>query len=120
LTQPLFKNRVHIKTEMSDLLPRVQADASRLEQVLVNLILNALDAMPEGGELTLRTAIVPRDGVHRRKKKTKEQSVLITVADTGIGIPENLRLSIFDPLFTTKPARKGVGLGLSSARAIRL
>jgi signal transduction histidine kinase len=118
LARPLFKGQVRVKTEMSDRLPAVQADFSRLEQVLVNLILNALDAMPEGGELALRTELVSRDAVNGRKEEGKDQFVLITVADTGIGIPEKLRQSVFDPFFTTKPGGQGAGLGLSSAQAI--
>jgi signal transduction histidine kinase len=118
LAHPLLKSRVRVKTEMSDSLPAMQADFSRLEQVLVNLILNAVDAMPEGGELTLGTKLVSSDAVHGRKNEGKEQFVLITVADTGIGIPEKLRPSVFDPFLTTKPGGKGAGLGLSSAQAI--
>ncbi len=118
LARPLFKSGVRVKIEMSDDLPAVQVDFSRLEQVFVNLILNALDAMPEGGELTLCTELVSRDAVNGRKNEGKDQFVLISVADTGIGIPEKLRLSIFDPFFTTKPGGKGSGLGLSSAQAI--
>jgi two-component system, cell cycle sensor histidine kinase and response regulator CckA len=118
LARPLLKSRVRVKTEMSDCLPAVQADFSRLQQVLVNLILNALDAMPEGGELGLCTDLVSSDAVPGRKNEEKNQSVRITVADTGSGIPENLRLSIFDPFFSTKPGGKGAGLGLSSAQAI--
>src|SRR5260370_27714807 len=63
LARPLFKGQVRVKTELSDDLSDVQANFSRLEQVLVNLILNALDAMPEGGELTLCTELVSRDAV---------------------------------------------------------
>ena len=98
--------------------PTLEADASRMEQVLVNLILNALDAMPEGGELAIRTELVSGDMVSGEKDEARKQFVLITVADTGIGIPENLQPNIFDPFFTTKPDGKGAGLGLSSARAI--
>jgi two-component system, cell cycle sensor histidine kinase and response regulator CckA len=118
LAHPLLKSRVRVKTEMSDSLPAMEADFSRLEQVLVNLILNAVDAMPEGGELTLGTKLVSSAALHGRKNEGKQQFVLITVADTGIGISEKLRPSIFDPFFTTKPGGKGAGLGLSSARAI--
>ena len=118
LAHPLLKSRVRVKTEMSDSLPAMQADFSRLEQVLVNLILNAVDAMPEGGELTLGTKLVSSDALHGRKNEGNEQFVLITVADTGIGIPEKLRPSVFDPFLTTKPGGKGAGIGLSSAQAI--
>jgi PAS domain S-box-containing protein len=118
LARPLLKGRVRVKTEMSDCLLPVRADFSRLEQVLLNLILNALDAMPEGGELSLCTELVSSDAVHGRKNEGKGQFVLTTVTDNGIGIPEKLLLSIFHPFFTTKPNGKGAGLGLSSAQAI--
>jgi PAS domain S-box-containing protein len=118
LTRPLMARRVSVKTEISPNLPKVAADSSRLEQVLVNLILNALDAMPEGGELTVCTQLASSDAVTGGPKKENKQFVLVTVTDTGIGIPENLQCSIFDPFFTTKPNGEGVGLGLSSAQAI--
>src|SRR5215472_88904 len=118
LARPLIRGRVRIKTELANDLPAVQGDPSRLEQVLVNLILNALDAMPEGGELALCTKLVPSAAVPGMKYQANKQFVLITVADTGIGIPDNIRGSIFDTFFTTKPDGKGAGLGLSSALAI--
>jgi PAS domain S-box-containing protein len=118
LTRPLFKGRVKVNTELSNSLPAVPADSVRLEQVLVNLVLNSLDAMPEGGELTLGTKLVSEDKVEDGRNKGNRRLVLITVADTGIGIPEDIRHSIFDPFFTTKAKRKGVGLGLSSAQEI--
>jgi signal transduction histidine kinase len=122
LVDPLVKGRVSVKTELG-LVPAVEVDASRIEQVLVNLILNALDAMPQGGELTLRTALVehlaeaeidPSKGEGKRATPF----VCVTVADTGIGIPEKFQGNIFDPFFTTKPYGKGSGLGLASAQAI--
>jgi PAS domain S-box-containing protein len=120
LVRPLLKGRIHAKTELG-LLPVVEVDASRIEQVLVNLALNALDAMPQGGELALRTEMVEHAavtgiGLDEDKGKEATSFVCITVADTGIGIPENLHTSIFDPFFTTKPEGKG-GLGLASAYA---
>ena len=82
-------------------LPNIQADASQLMQVLVNLIENAADAMPEGGRVTLRTLNEP------------ENMVTIEVEDSGMGIPpENLN-KLFTPFFTTKPIGKGTGLGLA-------
>ena len=118
LARPLIRGRVRVKTELAHALPDVQGDSSRLEQVFVNLILNALDAMPEGGELTLSTQLVSSEAVPGKKHEPHKQFVIIAVADTGVGIPENIRSSIFDTFFTTKPDGKGVGLGLSSARAI--
>jgi two-component system cell cycle sensor histidine kinase/response regulator CckA len=117
LTRPLFTRRLHINVEMSDNLPAIQADILSLEQVLVNLILNALDAMPKGGELSLSTELIS-ETQEAGKDVGKKQFVLITVADTGIGIPEHIQPSIFDPFFTTKRGGKGVGLGLSSAQEI--
>ncbi len=118
LAQPLVKSGVRVKSELECCLPNVEADPSRMEQVLVNLILNALDAMPEGGELALHTELVAGDTVSGDKDEAKKRFVLISVADTGVGIPENLQPNIFDPFFTTKPGGRGAGLGLSSARAI--
>jgi CheY-like chemotaxis protein len=80
-------------------VPPVAGDAAELREALTNLILNAVDAMPSGGVLTLATAVVP-DGVE------------LVVGDTGIGIAESVRGRIFDPFFTTKGPR-GTGLGLS-------
>jgi signal transduction histidine kinase len=117
LVRPLVKS-VRVKTEVSHCLPAVQADASRLEQVLLNLILNALDAMPDGGELVVCAELASGDAVPDGNNEGKGQFVLITVADTGIGIPENLLPSIFEPFFTTKPIGVGAGLGLSSAQLI--
>jgi two-component system, cell cycle sensor histidine kinase and response regulator CckA len=118
LARPLIRSRVRVKIELAHALPAAQGDPSRLEQVLVNLILNALDAMPDGGELALCTTPVSSAAVPGNKDQGNKQFVLITVADTGIGIPENIRSSIFDPFFTTKPGGERAGLGLSSAQAI--
>jgi len=122
LVHPLLQDRVSVKTELG-LVPAVEVDPSRIEQVLVNLILNALDAMPEGGELTLRTALV--EGLAAEEIESDEGEgkratsfVCVTVADTGIGIPKKLQSKIFDPFFTTKPCGKGSGLGLATAYAI--
>jgi PAS domain S-box-containing protein len=117
LARPLLKGKVRVKTELGPCLPVVQADPSQLDQVLLNLILNALDAMPEGGELVLSTSLVSHDVIQEAKNEKKNRFVLITVADTGTGIPEHIRVRIFDPFFTTKPG-KGAGLGLSSAQLI--
>jgi PAS domain S-box-containing protein len=122
LVEPLLKDRVSVKTELGS-VPVVEVDPSRIEQVLVNLILNALDAMPEGGELTLRTALVDRLAaaeieLHQGQRERAASFVCVTVADTGIGIPEKLQKDIFYPFFTTKPEGRGSGLGLATASAI--
>ena len=76
-----------------------------MEQLLLNLVLNAITAMPEGGVLTLRT-------------RTMASEVIAEVCDTGVGIPEGLRHRIFDPFFTTHELGKGTGLGLAVSRRI--
>ena len=118
LVRPLLKSEVGVRTQLSDHLPDVQADSCQLEQVFVNLIVNALDAMPDGGELSFCTELVSGDAIPGRNDEKKKQFVLVTVADTGIGIPENLLPHIFEPFSTTKPIGEGTGLGLSSAQLI--
>ncbi len=100
--------RANIAVEIklaSETLP-VTADRGQLEQVLVNLTVNAADAMPEGGTLIIRTGVLD------------EKRVWLSVEDTGTGIPEAIRERIFEPFFTTKGAAKGTGLGLSVVHGI--
>jgi len=102
--QKAFKT-VNITENFESDLPKVYGDVNQLQQVLVNLCLNATAAMPDGGDLSLATERVPG-------------AVRIRVTDTGCGIPaENLH-RIFDPFFTTKPVGKGTGLGLSVSYGI--
>ena len=99
----LFKKDIQLQqTLATDLLP-VRGDASQLEQVLMNLALNARDAMPDGGELTFETTNVTAAGAPQ---------VRIVVRDTGVGMDERVRAQLFKPFFTTKIAAKGTGLGL--------
>jgi two-component system, cell cycle sensor histidine kinase and response regulator CckA len=114
LVSPLLESRVRVKTELARGLPIVEADAVEIEQVFVNLIMNALDAMPAGGELMLRSEVAT---IPSHQGETPGQYVLITVADTGIGIAKDLQSRIFEPCFTTKPGR-GAGLGLASVYGI--
>jgi len=117
LVYPLFRENIVVKTDLSEGLPPIQADPSQIEQVLINLIVNALDAMPNGGELKVSTAVADTSA-GTPSPDTSHQFVAISVADTGAGIPEDLQSAIFEPFFTTKPADKGTGLGLSSAYGI--
>lgn len=94
--------RLRLQTEQDASAPRVYADADQLQQVFLNLLLNARDAMPEGGDLRVRTSYDAQTG-----------EVAVEVADTGTGIAPEHRAHIFDPFFTTKPAGKGTGLGLA-------
>jgi len=118
LTRPLLRDRIRVKSELGPGLPAVEADPGRMEQVLVNLILNAIDAMPNGGELIVHTELVTADLVSDDVNSEAKKFIAVSIADTGVGIPQNLHTTIFDPFFTTKPAGKGTGLGLASAIAI--
>jgi two-component system, cell cycle sensor histidine kinase and response regulator CckA len=102
-----------------DLWP-VKVDQSQLEQVIVNLLVNARDAMPEGGKLTVRTQNVTKEESAKLPYKPMPPAdyVLIEVADTGSGIPPEIREKIFEPFFTTKEHGKGTGLGLSTVYGI--
>jgi two-component system, cell cycle sensor histidine kinase and response regulator CckA len=102
-----------------DLWP-VKVDISQFEQVIVNLAVNARDAMPEGGKLTVRTANVPADESKSFPSKGMPAAdyVLVEVSDTGAGIPAQIIDKIFEPFFSTKDVGKGTGLGLSTVYGI--
>ena len=102
-----------------DLWP-VKVDVSQFEQVIVNLAVNARDAMPDGGKLTVRTANVPAQEVERLAYQGMPVAdyVRIEVADTGTGIPPEIVDKIFEPFFSTKEVGKGTGLGLSTVYGI--
>jgi len=101
----LRKARVEARLELDAEEPYVMADHFQMEQLFLNLVLNALQAMPDGGTLTLRTQ--SRDG-----------RVVAEVRDTGVGIPEEIRERIFDPFFTTRDVEEGTGLGLAVSDSI--
>jgi two-component system cell cycle sensor histidine kinase/response regulator CckA len=102
-----------------DLWP-VKADVSQFEQVIVNLAVNARDAMPDGGRLTIRTANVTTAEADQLTYKGMPAAdyVRIDVSDSGTGIPADIRDKIFEPFFTTKEVGKGTGLGLSTVYGI--
>jgi len=93
---------VVLRTETGPDLPKVECDASQVQQVVLALSMNALESMPKGGSLVLRAA-----------KDPAEDGVLVEVADTGCGIPAEVLPHVFEPFFTTKQEGKGVGLGLA-------
>jgi len=102
-----------------DLWP-VKVDISQFEQVIVNLAVNARDAMPNGGKLAVRTSNIPAEECVKfaYKGMPKANYVLVEVSDTGTGIPSDIIDKIFEPFFTTKDVGKGTGLGLSTVYGI--
>jgi signal transduction histidine kinase len=101
----LRERAIAVATELDDEVPDIPGDESQVRQVLINLVLNAIQAMPAGGRLSIAT-------------RCRGSEVLIRVADTGPGIPADIREKIFLPFFTTKDVDQGTGLGLSVAHGI--
>jgi PAS domain S-box-containing protein len=109
--------RISVETVLAGGLWRTLADPHGLENVLLNLAINARDAMPDGGRLTVETANVELDDAYTRTVDDLQpgQYVMVAVSDTGTGMPPDVAARAFDPFFTTKPEGKGTGLGLSMA-----
>jgi two-component system cell cycle sensor histidine kinase/response regulator CckA len=98
---------------------KIRVDPGQLEQVIVNLVVNARDAMPKGGKLTIEMCDVDITGYGSRQLTLAPGSyVLLTVSDTGSGIPEEVKSHLFEPFFTTKEKGRGTGLGLSTSYGI--
>lgn len=111
-----FPKNIQVRTTYHEDVCTVEGDATQLHQVLLNLCVNARDAMPQGGTLTLgaENFTVTPSFAARMPSASPGAHVLLTVSDNGTGIPREILDKIFDPFFTTKPAGKGTGLGLST------
>jgi two-component system cell cycle sensor histidine kinase/response regulator CckA len=120
LLQPLIGENVEFTTSLTPDAPHTRADAGQLEQVLMNLVVNAKDAMPDGGKLTIQTQSIVVDEAHRRGQTFVRPGryVLLSVRDTGMGMDKETQSRIFEPFFTTKEKGKGTGLGLSTVYGI--
>lgn len=115
-----FPKSIQIEQDLPNNLWTVTADAAQLSQVLMNLSVNARDAMPEGGELRFSAEnLIASETCPQTVSGIKLGAyVVLSVADTGCGIPPEIKDRIFDPFFTTKPVGKGTGLGLATTRDI--
>ena len=120
MLQRLIDARVTIDTHLADNLHAVLADATQLDHVLVNLAVNARDAMPRGGTLTMVTANVELDEAYARVHQGARPGsyVLVSVTDTGVGMSRDVEARIFEPYFTTKEQGRGTGLGLAAVYGI--
>lgn len=118
LSRMIPKN-ITLKRKLHKSLPIVGGDVSQIEQVLMNLVINAKDAMPDGGALTIKTDVVEIDPYGLvNPNLTPGKYVALGVSDTGVGIPQEHLPHIFEPFFTTKERGKGTGLGLAMAYGI--
>jgi PAS domain S-box-containing protein len=120
LLKRLIREDIELRTELTDKDTTILADSVQIEQVLMNLITNARDAMPDGGVLTVRseTAVLDAEAIAARGYGKQGSYVLLTVSDTGAGMDARTRERVFEPFFTTKEMGKGTGLGLASVYGI--
>jgi two-component system cell cycle sensor histidine kinase/response regulator CckA len=122
LLESSLGKHVELELDLASSLPFIETNATQVQQAILNLCLNARDAMPGGGQMTISTGVVDlsREGAHLYRNLGAEpgQYVRISVRDTGVGIPKANLDRIFDPFFTTKEVGRGSGLGLSMVYGI--
>ncbi|MFQ5694499.1 MAG: PAS domain S-box protein [Terriglobia bacterium] len=116
----LIREDVELVTRLGTELGRVKTDPTQCEQIIMNLAINARDAMPRGGRLTIETANVELDEPYVRRHAAGQPGsyVLLAVSDTGVGMDKETQAQVFEPFFTTKQKGKGTGLGLATVYGI--
>lgn len=115
----VIKENIEFTVVLDPKLNRIQADPGQIEQIILNLVVNARDAMPSGGKLRIRTSnVLDRDSTQAGSAGTSDPFVLLEVTDTGAGMDEQTQEHIFEPFFTTKAMGEGTGLGLATVYAI--
>jgi len=120
MLQRLIGAHIELRTNLDPELGSIKADQSQIEQIIVNLVVNARDAMPDGGELLIETSSVYLDEAQARGLPFLRpgRHALLTVTDTGIGMDAETQRHIFEPFFTTKECGKGTGLGLATVYGV--
>jgi two-component system, cell cycle sensor histidine kinase and response regulator CckA len=118
MLQRLIGEDIELRLALSQDLGRVSADPGQLEQVLMNLVVNARDAMPRGGTLTILTSNAGPDPSDPKPPTEQKTRIMLAVSDTGHGMDESTLARLFEPFFTTKTPGKGTGLGLSTVFGI--
>jgi PAS domain S-box-containing protein len=120
LVSKVVGEHIEIRTILAQTLPTIRADVGQIEQVVMNLVLNARDAMPGGGKLLVETGLADLDAeyVHRHPYMKGGSYVLLAVSDTGVGMDQKTQERVFEPFFTTKGLDKGTGLGLAMVYGI--
>jgi len=121
LLRPLIGENIELQTQLTPGLGRTRADAGQIEQVIMNLVVNSKDAMPNGGKITIQSgnAELKHDDLRREYSYINPgEYVVLSVSDTGHGMDKETQLRIFEPFFTTKEKGKGTGLGLSTVYGI--
>lgn len=120
MVRRVLPENIELVKELASELRSIRADTGQMEQVLLNLVINAADAMPQGGKLSIRTSNAEVDSSFSAKNLDVPAGdyVCLTVSDTGIGMDQETVAKIFDPFFTTKGVGKGTGLGLSTVHGI--
>jgi two-component system, cell cycle sensor histidine kinase and response regulator CckA len=120
MLERLIGRNISIRTVLAPDLCEIQADLGQLTQVIVNLLINARDALPDGGSVVLETAVIDLDADRAAQHVNMEAGryAMLAISDNGVGMDEQTRSRVFEPFFTTKPAGRGTGLGLATVYGI--